>query len=208
MSRLTACGLIGLLLFVSSARAVEPAQSLFDGKTLKGWKVTEFAGHGEVAVEDGQIVLPMGDSLTGITYTGALPKINYELSLEARRVDGGDFFCGVTFPVGDDPCSFIVGGWGGAVVGLSSLDDQDASENETTSIHGFKTGQWYKIRVRVMNGKIQAWIDDQPVVDVDTKDKKISIRGEVELSKPLGIATWQTSGALRNIKLTQLAVPK
>ena len=33
-------------------------QSLFDGKTLKGWKIPEFGGEGKVHVEDGAIVLP------------------------------------------------------------------------------------------------------------------------------------------------------
>lgn len=62
-----------------------------------------------------------------------MPVMNYELSLEAMRVDGSDFFCGLTFPVGSNFCSFIVGGWGGGVVGLSSLNSEDASQNETTN---------------------------------------------------------------------------
>jgi hypothetical protein len=28
--------------------------------------------------------------------------------------------------------------------------------------------------------------------------------GEIELSKPLGIATWQTTGALRQIKMRRI----
>ena len=58
--------------------------------------------------------------MTGITWTNEVPTNNYEISLEAMRVEGSDFFCALTFPVGNDPCSFIVGGWGGGVVGLSS----------------------------------------------------------------------------------------
>src|SRR5262245_34920971 len=34
--------------------------SLFDGKTLAGWKPTDFAGHGEVKVENGTLVLGSG----------------------------------------------------------------------------------------------------------------------------------------------------
>ena len=46
------------------------------------------------------------------------------------------------------------------------------------------------------------------VVDVATKDKKIGMRaGEIELSKPCGIATFRTSGALRKIFLEKLATP-
>jgi len=103
---------------------------LFDGKTLKNWAVTDFAGHGGAMVESNQVTISVGADLSGITWTnGTLPKTGYEISLEAIKMDGSDFFCGLTFPVGDSSCSLIVGGWGGGVVGLSSVDDMDASEN-------------------------------------------------------------------------------
>jgi len=178
-------------------------KSLFDGKTLAGWKVSDFAGHGEVNVKDGTIVLETG-SLTGVTWTNDLPRTNYEISLEAMRVEGGDFFCGLTFPVGMEPCSLIVGGWGGGVVGLSSIDGADAANNETTRYVMFQSGKWYNIRLRVTAAKIEAWIDADKVVDVELEGKTLSIRIEVEESKPLGIASWSTTSALRNIKLRRL----
>jgi hypothetical protein len=143
----------------------------------------------------------MGADLTGITWTGEHPTMNYELSLEAMRVDGNDFFCGLTFPVGKDPCSLIVGGWGGALVGLSSLDGFDASENETSQVIDFQKNRWYKIRLRVTQPKIEAWIDDKQLIDVETEGRKISIRIEVERSRPLGIASYSTTAALRDIKV-------
>ena len=188
------------------AAAAEPKaawKSCFDGKTLSGWKITDFAGRGEVSVKNGTIILEMGQ-MTGITWTNDLPTMNYEISLEAMRVDGSDFFCGLTFPVGKDPCSLIIGGWGGGVVGLSSLDSQDAANNETTRYVSFKSGQWYLIRLQVTEGKIDAWIDTDKVVDADTKDRTIGIRLEMEESKPLGIATYSTTAALRNIKVREL----
>ena len=173
---------------------------LFDGKTLTGWIVTDFAGTGEVRVEDATLILAQG-YMTGITWTNEIPRNNYELTLEAMRADGSDFFCGLTFPVGSEACSFIVGGWGGGVVGLSSLDGQDASENETTKYLSFETGRWYAIRLRVESPGIQAWIDSEKVADVDTTGKRVGVRIEVEPSKPLGIATWSTTGVLRNIRV-------
>lgn len=178
---------------------------LFDGKTLNGWKATQFGGQGEIEAEDGALVLNTGVDLTGVTWTGGpLPKRNYELRLEARRVDGSDFFCGITFPVGDDPCSLILGGWGGGVVGLSSINHFDASENETTQYVTFEKDRWYAIRLRVTDAKIEAWLDDEQIVDLETEGKKISIRPEVELSRPLGFATWQTTGELRNIRIASI----
>ena len=40
-------------------------KKLFDGKTLKGWKVPNFGGQGEVYVKNGAIVMEMGDAMTG-----------------------------------------------------------------------------------------------------------------------------------------------
>jgi len=176
---------------------------LFDGKTLAGWAVTDFGGSGEVKVEDGKLILGLG-VMTGVTWMNPIARMNYEIELEAMRVDGSDFFCGLTFPVGENPCSLIVGGWGGGVVGLSSLDGEDAAHNETTRYLNFEKGSWYRIRLRVTPTAIQAWIDDDKVVDVTTTGRKISIRSEVELSRPLGFATWSTTGALRNIWMRPL----
>lgn len=173
---------------------------LFDGKTLTGWKRTPFGGEGEVRVEDGKLILEQGASMTGVTWQKEFPKSNYELRLEAMRVDGNDFFCGVTFPVADSHCSFIVGGWGGTVVGLSSIDGLDASENSTGQYMEFVNGKWYQFRVRVTDDKIQCWIGDKQVIDQDLEGKRINTRIEVDLNKPFGFATWETKAALRNME--------
>ncbi len=178
-------------------------QSLFDGRTLKDWKSTDFGGEGTVEVKDGAILLGVGNDLTGVNFQRLVPHRNYEVSLEARRVDGSDFFCGLTFPVKDDPCSLIIGGWGGGVCGLSSIDGLDASENSTTKYREFDTGRWYTIRLRVTDAKIEAWIDKEQIVDQKLAGKKISIRSEVEASRPFGIAAFRTQAALRNIRLRE-----
>lgn len=179
-------------------------RELFDGETLDGWESAEFGGEGQVEVKDGAIVMGMGVSLTGVTYKGEVPKSNYEISLEAKQVEGIDFFCGLTFPVADSHCSFIVGGWAGSVVGLSSIDGMDASENETTKVMYFDKDKWYRVRVRVEDDRIQCWIDDERVVNQSIVDREIDIRPEVSLSRPLGISSWQTTAALRNIKIRSL----
>jgi outer membrane protein assembly factor BamB len=174
--------------------------ALFDGQSLKGWRPSDFTGSGKVEVKDGQVFLGVG-YMTGITWTNDLPHMDYEISLQAMRVEGSDFFCGLTFPVVDSSCSLIVGGWGGSLVGLSSLDYADAANNETTQFVQFTNGRWYKIRLRVERERIQAWIDDKRIVDVKTADRKISIRSECEPSVPMGIATYSTAAALKDLKL-------
>ncbi len=180
------------------------AISMFNGKDLSGWKSVNFGGEGEVLVENGQIQLGMGESMTAIVYDGTdpLPTVNYEISLEANKLLGNDFLCGLTFPVRDDHATLIVGGWGGSVVGISSIDDFDASENETAQFMAFETGRWYKIRLRVEEERIVAWIEDTKVIDVSIAGRRVSMRpGEIELCVPLGIASYETRSALRRIEI-------
>ncbi len=174
---------------------------MFDGKALTGWKSTDFAGHGEVSIEEGAIRLGMGDPLTGLNWTNAFPKASYEIRLEAMKLDGSDFFCALTFPVADSHCTLIVGGWGGGVVGLSSIDGMDASENETTQYMDFPKKRWFKIRLRVTPEKIQAWVDEKQIINQTITDRRISLRaGEIDLSRPLGIASYQTTALIKNIE--------
>jgi len=186
-------------------------KSLFDGKQLGRWKVAtrfDFINHGKVEVKDGNLVLAAGRPGTGVCYRGEFPKIDYEVELEAMRVEGDDFFCAMTFPVGERAQSLIVGGWGGPVVGLSCIDDEPAAENETCQYIDFQKKKWYKIRLRVTQPKIEAWIDDKQIVDFEIGDHKLTIWFEREAMLPLGIATWRTTGTLRNIRLRTLDTKK
>ncbi len=183
-------------------------QSLFDGRTLGKWEVIDkydFSRHGNVYVEDGRIVQEAGKPATGIRWTGPFPKIAYEVTLEAMRVDGEDFFCGMTFPVGDKALTLVLGGWHGSVVGLSSIDGEPAVENETCTYRDFEQKRWYRIRLRVTKPRIEAWIDKEKVVDLPTADRKFTIYWEMEPALPFGIATWYTTGALRDIRVRPIA---
>lgn len=187
------------------SESLQPSEtSLFDGKNLGLWNITDFGGQGDVYVKDDSIIMEMGNDMTGITWAGPVVRMNYEITLDAKRVTGSDFFCGLTFPVGENPCSLILGGWGGQVCGLSNIDYYDAANNETTRIIQFENGKWYHVRLRVTSTKIEAWLDDEKIVDIETTGRKIDIRPEVDLAQPLGISTWQTAGAVRNIRLKKL----
>jgi hypothetical protein len=181
-------------------------KKLFDGKTLDNWKSSDFGDEGKVHVKDGAIVMEKGMKMTGITYAKKdFPKMDYEVTLEAKRVDGRDFFATTTFPVGEDFCSFVVGGWGGTTVGLSSIDSSDASMNETNMSKEFKDNQWYRVRIRVTKKKIEAWIDKDKLVHLETTDRRISIRLECRPSRPFGVATYDTVGAVRDLRVRMLS---
>ncbi|YCM45878.1 hypothetical protein V2O64_07605 [Verrucomicrobiaceae bacterium 227] len=171
------------------------------------WKPLNFGGEGAAAWTDGVLHLDAGAELTGMLFEGDLPEIPYELELEARKVTGSDFFCGLTFPVRsrDECVSLIVGGWGGGTVGISSVDDQDASSNDTTTYHNFEEGHWYAIRVRVEEEGIAVTIDDEQVVDLKIAGKKLGLRqGVIELCAPLGFAAWQTESEARGLRWRSL----
>ena len=193
----------GFFIFSPEAEA-QDTLVIFNGKTLDGWIETDFYGKGKVNVKDGAIILGKGDILTGISYLNIDDLVwdNYEVTLEAMRMEGNDFFCGLTFPVKGSFCTLVLGGWGGSVVGLSSIDGYDAANNFTGDTRSFENNKWYNIRLRVSNDKIEAWINPMDkIVDFRIGTYKLSLRSEVEISAPLGIAAYQTVGAIRNIKL-------
>ncbi len=78
-----------IAVFVCVAAVAQPKtgewQSMFDGKTLQGWRETAFTGHGKSRVENGTIVLAAGAPMTGVTFTGALPEDELRSPLRSAR---------------------------------------------------------------------------------------------------------------------------
>lgn len=192
----------------AGAVAADPAwRSLFDGVSLGEWKPTGFGGGEDPTVVDGAIRITPGAELNGITWGGEIPRQRYEIELEARRVDGNDFFCGLTFPVGDEGCTLILGGWGGSITGLSCIDNRDAGDNETTDTMKFEKGRWYRVLVRVTPERIECFVDGDAIVEQDIENRRLSVRAEVIPSQPLGIATYATTGEARGIRWRLLPTP-
>lgn len=212
MQRIILLSLLFCLARCMPLSAVEPPKakpaanawkSMFDGKALKSWKVVkgiEYEDHGKVEVKNGSLLLDKGDPATGVRWTGKLPTNNYEVALEGQRTKGSDFFCGMSFPVGKGALTLILGGWGGWVVGLSNIDGERAIDNETCQAVEFKNDRWYRIRARVTSAKVEVWLDNAKVIDLDREDHKFNVTFEMEPCLPFGFATWETGGALRNIR--------
>lgn len=174
---------------------------LFDGKSLGQWKTTAFPRQTEARIDNGMILLPAGQPLTGVTWQGEFPKSNYELRWEAMRIKGGDFFASVTLPAGGNYATWVTGGWGGDIVGISSIDGWNANENETRMYFNFESGRWYRFRIVVTDARIQAWIDEERVVNVEIAGRAIGLRpGDISLSAPLGFASYNTAGGIRKIE--------
>lgn len=179
--------------------------SLIKDENLDGWTFPGYGGEGEITFKDGEVTIGSGIASTGMRYEKEFPKTNYEIQYDAKRQQGYDFFGALTFPVGDSFCTFINGGWGGGVVGISSLDGYDASENKTTQYYSFKSKHWFHFRILVTEDKIKVWItkegeEPELKIDIETADHKISTRLEARTFQPLGIATYCTEGIVKDLK--------
>ena len=195
-----------------SADAPKPV-ALFDGKSLTDWESVDNGGSGAVELQDGEMIIHQGESLSGAVYKKAkgLPLTSYEITAETMRIEGADFFCGLTFPVGGvKTClTLVLGGWGGSVTGISSIDGMDASENNTSSYQRYKDNQWYKVKLRVTPKEIHVWVDGKEVINTDIEGKKLGLRpGPIESYAPLSFTTYQTPAAIRNVKFTPLTGAK
>jgi len=189
----------------AAAEGRKPGNNGKGWQPLRGrWEVCEFGGDGPVKIGESTISLGRGDPMTGVRWDGDFPRDRFELRLEGRRTEGFDFFCGLTFPVGEGRCSLILGGWGGGVVGLSSIDGADASSNATTQFKNFDNGTWYKIRVRVEPEKITCRIDDHVWVEQEREDREFDIRIEMDPTLPMGIANYRCGSELRNLEWRRL----
>ena len=181
-------------------------ESLFDGKTLTGWKIVRYGGEGEPYAKDGVLVLPMAVSglMTGVCWVGeTLPVNNYIIYYEARRVAGLDIFAGLSFPYGDTYGSLIFGGWAGIVNGLSCVDGYDASENETTRLFSLKDNEWYPVQLHVTPDSIRATVGNEQVIDLATAGKNIHLRSGL-MDTGLTLWTYLSTGEIRNLRIKRL----
>ena len=202
---------LALLSCVIHAAANEQSIPLFNGSSLKNWhpvSMDDFVYRGRISVENKSMVLNSGQPGTGLRFTGKLPTTNYEISLEAMRIEGFDFFCGLTFPVGTNFCTLIAGGWDGDVLGLSNINQQSAADNETTRSVPFEQNRWYAFRLRVEEDHITLWLDERKVFQTNIRNKSITIRSSMQPLCPLGLCSWYTKAAFRNIRMTPLKLPE
>ena len=190
----------------------ESVIELFDGKSLGIWEEIQFreGNDANVRIKNGKIIFDRGDPLTGIAINDPgfeVPDDEYELTLKARKIDGRDFFCALTFPVPEKNsyCTFVTGGWGGQVTGLSNIDYLDANRNITRSTLNYDHDRWYIIRVKITHGRIRCWIDKRLVVNCFIEDKHISMRpGPIEKCQPFGIASYETKVEFKSIVLRRV----
>lgn len=184
--------------------------SLLEGEAVKLWQPAGIPDESHMSVQAGVLTLPAGQPMTGAKWTGwneQLPGTNYAIEYEAMRAEGEDIFGMVTFPVGSHQshATFVLGGWGGTVTGISSIDFKDANENQTRAEQRFENGRWYKVRIEVRPDDLRAWVEGRLVVNATIKGKKVRLRpGFIDHCLPFGFASYGTTGKIRRVVLETL----
>jgi hypothetical protein len=221
-----------------AAPAAPAAEKAFIVSDWADWKKQDTAGAEEVEVKPeipepnapkdvkrpelpaeakkaGVLVLGAGEPFSAVKYEGKadiLPREGYEISWDAMRVDGSDFFAALVFPVGPktkdgkDKCvSLVAGGWGGMVVGISAINHMYAHENETTRSHEFVNGRWYRFTLQVTPDVIRCLIDGKEQFKVGVREKQLTMHvSEIQSCEPLGFSSYQTTGAIRHLQIRRL----
>lgn len=167
---------------------------------LVDWRTTPFANHGEVRIKEDLVSLDPGAPMTGVTAPDFKPRLNYEIRFEASRLRGNDFFTSLTFPYKDSHATWVNGGWGGDIIGISSIDNWDASENETRAYFNFENNRFYRFRLQVSATHIKAWIDDKQVIDLAVNGRAIGLRRGMDLTMPLSLFSYNTASSIRKVE--------
>ena len=197
--------LVAAALILTAATEWQP---LFDGKSLQGWTETPFTGHAAVKIENAQILLPYGKPMTGITLTRDSLDRTTRSDSKRHGCRATTFFASLTFPVGDSFATWVTGGWGGDIVGISSIDGWDASDNETRSYFNFENGRWYALRAS-SDGRSHPGVDRRPA-DRQCRDHgavhRPSTRAISSCRRRSGSRPMRLTGALRKIEYRLLKV--
>jgi hypothetical protein len=168
------------------------------------WRPFQFGGDGIHRVEPERLVLEPGAPLTGGAFDVALPKDRYEIEFEAQRLSGIDFFCGLTFPTVRGELTLVLGGWGGTVCGLSSLDGSDASDNETRTLRHFPDAREVAVRIHVDGEEVCVFLDGAPFLSAHLAGKQVTVRAEVEPCRPFGFCCYLVTAKLSHLRWRRL----
>lgn len=211
LHQLAAAALLVTLTACTPAEKPVSRWALLSPDHAAAWQAAGIPEQGQASVKEDQLTLGTGRPMTGAKFTtwqsAGLPGTSYSISYEARRIEGNDIFGMVTFPVSshDSHATFVLGGWGGTVTGISSISYSDANENSTRGEQRFENHRWYHIRIEVRPEDLRAWVDGRIVVNASIKGKKVTLRpGDVDHCLPFGFATWNTTAEVRHIVIETL----
>ncbi|MEE1807297.1 ThuA domain-containing protein [Streptomyces sp. BE133] len=177
-------------------------RSIFNGKTLEGWKQ---AGPGKFGIVDGELRSEGGMGL--LTYQAKeLGSYSLKLDWKMEGDDNSGVFVG--FPESDDPWSAVNNGY------EVQIDATDAPDRTTGSVYTFKAadikardqvlrppGQWNSYEIKVQGERLQVFLNGVKINDFTNTDPVRSLKD--------GYIGIQNHGAndhvsFRNIQLKEL----
>lgn len=154
---------------------------------------------GQWAIQDGQIVQEGMGTNVRLTF-GDEGWRDYEYTLEAKKTAGQEGFL-ILFRVKNDKefywCN--LGGWNNERHAI----ERGLADGNRWGVVGpqprgrIETGKWYKIKVRCEGARFQVWLGEDRIIDF-TDDQRAHLSGKV------GIGTWGTQAAFRNLTVTGL----
>jgi hypothetical protein len=161
---------IGLSLAADAGKAGSWV-TLFDGKTLNGWKASEEPGSFEV--EDGMIVANVkGDKRSHLFYETEKPFKDFEFEAEVKTMPGSN--SGIYFQTQYQQTDWPSKGFEAQVNNSFPPDPR-----RTGSLYGIndvakppvKDNEWFKYNIRVEGKHVVIKLDDQTVVDWTEPDE-------------------------------------
>ena len=167
----------------------------------QSWKSSD---NKPLAVGSDMITIEPGNPYSGATWTGPFPTDNYELSLEATRLEGQDIFCGIVFPIREDTCSLILGGWDNSLLGMSMIDGLSAAENVTSYPESFTNHTWSTVVLKVTSGNVSVTLNEKTVIDLQRDHHTFSLYPGLEMYEPFGFFTYNSKALIRNPTLRML----
>ncbi len=189
------------------------ATVLFDGSDFEGWRAirhfdvppSDGTGiGGQVFMEDGWLVLGPGNPMSGAAWTSAVPRIDYEITFEAKRLDGRGDFC-LAFPVYSSTCLLQAGAWDMELLGIDVLDGRHPPDNETGQAFYLEQGTPYRFCLRVTDNSLAVRVNGRTWIDFSIAGHRFSLDRKWRKMDAVGIgAAWGTSAAFRNIKLRRI----
>ena len=209
--RLLAASVLALA-SVASVHAAEPSrrdwQSLFDGKTLDGWRASEAPGSFDV--RDGAIVVHGPRS--HLYYVGEVERHDFrdfELQLEVMTKPGAN--SGVYFHT-----AWQDEGWPAKGYEVQ-VNNSHSDPKRTAGLYAVKDNYqapakddaWFTLRIRVEGRRIRTFVDDKPIIDY-TQPKRpqrpADMQGRVLSSGTFALQAHDPGSEVhyRNIKLRVL----
>ncbi len=182
----------------SWAQDSDPWISLFDGKTLDGWRTSEHEGTFKVV--DGQILVH--GERSHLFYTGSVHGAdfrNFELAVEIKTMPNAN--SGVYFHTAHQPSGFPAAGFEVQVENNHPIPTTNYVERKKTgSLYGvrnvYKTfarnGEWFRMSILVRGKQVQIRINDMLVVDYVEPDQPF--RADLKFQRVLNHGTFALQG--------------